>query len=50
MSALLQMVDVLISVVILTAPSPVCAMRDMSWMKMDGSALVSVMSKTINLH
>ena len=34
------MEDVLTSVTILTVPSPAYVMRDMSWMKMDNSALV----------
>ena len=36
-------------VVTLMAPSPACVIRDMSWMKMDSSALVSIMSKTLTV-
>jgi len=40
MSAVSKMEDAVTSVEMLMVPSPACVMRDMSWMKMDSSALV----------
>ena len=36
------MEDVLTPVITLMVPSPACVMRGMSWMKMEGSALVCI--------